>query len=68
MPDLVTGQRVGSFVLFKDDDGLRHAVRATGVLALSDGDHHGDITIMQMPGNRAVVIRRSLEEVLSWFH
>ena len=68
MSDLVTGQRVGGFILFKDDDGLRHAVRASGILALSDGDHHGDLTIMQMSGNRAVVIRRPLEEVLSWFH
>lgn len=68
MPDLVTGCRVGGFVLFKDEDGLRHAVRAAGVLALSDGDHNSDVTIMLMPGNRAVVIRQSLDEVLSWFH
>lgn len=67
MADLVTGHRIGGFVLFQDDDGLRHAVRAAGVLALSEGDHDGGITIMQMPGNRAVVIRRSLDEVLSWF-
>ena len=57
---------MGGFVLFKEEDGLRHADRAAGVLALSDGDH-GDITIMQMPGNRAVVVRQSLDEVLSWF-
>ena len=68
MAELVRGHRAGGFVLFQDEDGLRHAVRAAGVLALSDGDQDGGLTIMQMPGNRALVIRRSLDEVLSWFH
>jgi hypothetical protein len=60
-------RRIGAFVLFADDDGVRYAVRLSAVLALSDGDEARDTTIMQMPGGRAVPIRASLEEVLSWF-
>ena len=65
--DLVTGERVGGFVLFLDEDGLRHAVRCGAVLALSDADSGGRETVMQLPGGRAVLIRRSVAEVLDWF-
>jgi hypothetical protein len=37
------------------------------VLALSDGDETGESTVMTMPGNRVVMIRRGLDEVLNWF-
>lgn len=67
MADIVSGGRVGGFVVFTDGDGLRHAVRPGAVLTLSDGDDMGEITMMQMPGNRAVLIRRRLDEVLEWF-
>jgi hypothetical protein len=58
---------VGGFVLFRDEDGLHHAVRCGAVMALSDGDATGDTTVMQLPGNRAVLIRRPFSEVLRWF-
>ena len=60
-------RRVGSFVLFSDENGVRYAVRLGSVLALSDGDEARESTVLQMPGGRAVPIRASLEEVLSWF-
>ena len=67
MPDLLGGQRVGSFVVFKDEDGLRHAVKCGAVLALSDSDDVGAMTVMQMAGNKAVLIRSPIDEVIGWF-
>ena len=67
MNEVITGMRVGAFVLFVDDEGLRHAVRLGSVLALSDADSCQDSTVMQMTGGRSVLIRASLEKVISWF-
>lgn len=64
---LASGQRVGAFVVFADENGLRHAVRLGSVLALSDGDERQDTTVMQLPGGRAVLIQVPLDEVLDWF-
>ena len=50
MADLVAGERVGAFVVFIDEDGLRHAVRCQAVLALSDADGAGSDTILQLTG------------------
>jgi hypothetical protein len=67
MADLVTGERVGAFVVFIDEDGLRHAVRCQAVMALSDADGAGSDTILQLTGNRAVRLPRPMHEVLEWF-
>lgn len=67
MADVVTGERIGGFVVLTDEDGLRHAVRSGAVLALSDADGTGSDTIMQLPGNRVVTIRCPISEVLDWF-
>lgn len=60
-------RRVGSFVLFSDENGVRYAVRLGSVLALSDGDEARESTVLQMPGGRAVLVPVTLEEVLEWF-
>lgn len=67
MSTVITGTRIGAFVIFADDEGLRHAVRLGSVLALSDADNCQDSTIMSMPGGRVVLIRAALDEVVSWF-
>jgi hypothetical protein len=67
MAENLSGGRVGGYIVIKDEDGLSHAVRPGAVLALSDGDDIGESTVMTMPGNRLVVIRRRLDEVLKWF-
>ncbi len=67
MGDIVTGERVGGFVVLTDEDGLRHAVKSGAVLALSDADGTGRDTVMQLTGNRVVTIRQSMEQVLAWF-
>lgn len=67
MSAVLTGRRIGAFVIFTDDEGLRHAVRLGSVIALSDADACQDSTIMMMPGSRTVLIHASLDEVVSWF-
>jgi len=67
MADIVSGQRVGGFIVFQDEDGLRHAVRCGAILALSDADEVGTATAMQMSGNRVVIVRVGFDDVLGWF-
>ncbi|MFC5357082.1 hypothetical protein ACFPMG_18890 [Azospirillum himalayense] len=60
------GVRVGRFIVMTDEDGLRHAVKLGTVLAVSDRDECQDETVLQLPGGRAVTVRASLDEVLTW--
>ena len=61
----ITVERNGSTLLFKDADGLRHAVRASAILAASDVDDTRDATVLQLPGARFLVVRSGLDDVLS---
>jgi hypothetical protein len=65
MADLLSGVRLGPFIVFKDENGLRHAVRQGAVLAISEMDE-GAVTI-QMTGGRAALVRQAFERVLRWF-
>ena len=47
--ELVDGETVGGFVVFRDDGGLRHAVRPGCILAVSDADETQGETIVQFP-------------------
>ena len=67
MADVVMGQRSGPFVLLLDEDGLRHAIKLSAIQVLSDADEESTSTAIQLTGNRVAVIRRPLDEVLSWF-
>jgi hypothetical protein len=67
MADILLGQRTGPFVLLHDEDGLRHAVKLSAILVLSDADGDGNSTAVQLTGNRVAIVRRPLDEVLSWF-
>lgn len=66
MADIVSGERCGPFLILKDENGLRHAVRQNCILALSDGSDEQDITVAQLPGGRSMTIHANLEEVLTW--
>lgn len=61
------GERRGPMLVFKDADGLRHAVRVTAVIAASDLDEARDATMLQLPNARYVVVREGLDKVLGWF-
>jgi hypothetical protein len=53
-------------VVFRDENGLRHAVRHSAILSVSEADDTGGSTAIQMTGNRLAVVRRAFEEVFSW--
>ena len=57
--------RVGTFIVLRDEDGLRHAVKLSAILAVSDTDATGSTTVIQLTANRTAIVRRSFEEVLS---
>jgi hypothetical protein len=60
------GQRLGSYVLFTDSDGLRYAVRLNSILALRDGDESQDTTLLQLTGGRTILVPSPLDEVVGW--
>jgi hypothetical protein len=66
MADLLKGTRLGPWVIFRDEDGLRHAVRHSAILSVSDADETGSSTSILMSGNRLALVRRCFEEVFAW--
>ncbi len=60
------GRRLGGYLLLVDTDGLRHAVRLGSVLAASDADPSQDMTLLQLPGARTLLLPQSLDQVLRW--
>lgn len=67
MVGAVSGVRRGPLVIFTDLDGGRHAVRVSAVIAVSDADQARDSALLQLPGNRAVLVQMPLDAVLDWF-
>ena len=63
---MIAAERIGAFLVFRDQDGLRHAVKLTAVLSVSDGDCDACSSVLQLTGNRTVVVQSSLDEVLGW--
>lgn len=61
------GERVRGFIVFTDQDGLRHAVRMNAVLAMCDGDDARDTTVCLLSGGRTVCVMAQMDEVLTWF-
>ena len=65
MADISSGMRLGPFIVFKDDDGHRHAVRHGAIMSISESD--GDIVTITMTGSRTALVRQAFDRVLSWF-
>ncbi len=63
---LAAGLRRGRYLVLVDTEGLRHAVRIGSVLAASDADSNQDLTALQLPGGRCVLVRCSLDDLLDW--
>jgi hypothetical protein len=64
MSDVLSAVRLGPWVVFQDEDGRRHAVRQSSILAVSDVD--GMSTWIQFTGGRQVVAREDFETVMEW--
>ena len=59
-------ERHGSTLVFRDQDGIRHAVRTSAIIAASDVDTTRDATVVQLPGGRFLMVRTCLDEVTQW--
>ena len=64
---MTAAERVGGFVVFRDEEGMRHAVRLGAVMAASDADCDHGATVVHLTGNRTVLVASDLDEVLGWF-
>ena len=57
------GDRVGRFLLLRDQDGCLHAVAAGAVSIMREVD---DGTLLMLPGGKMLVIGRAMRTVLAW--
>lgn len=64
---LVNGERVGIFVVLRDIEGRRHALRGNAIVGISDSDDLNDETVLTIQGGRTLLVRASMDEVLAWF-
>jgi hypothetical protein len=58
--------RTGRYLLLRDRDGLRHAIRSGSILAISDADGSEGLTVILLPGGRILVVPIPLDEILGW--
>ncbi len=60
---LQEGDRVGRFLVVRDQDGILHAVAAGAVTVMQETD---DGTVLLMSGGRMLSVPRALRTVLGW--
>ena len=60
---LEEGERVGRFLILRDQDGCLHAVAAGAVSVLREAD---DGTLLMMSGGRMLSVPRAMRTVLGW--
>ena len=60
---LEEGERVGRFLILRDQDGCLHAVAAGAVSVLRETD---DGTLLMMSGGRMLSVPRAMRTVLGW--
>ncbi len=66
MADMLCGCRIGPWIVFRDEEGLRHAVRQTAVLTSSEADEFGGTSAITMAGGRRAVVRQTFDIVPGW--
>lgn len=64
---IVHGERCGPFVLLRDVQGRRHALRGNAIVGMSETDEIADETVLTIQGGRSLIVRASLDEVIAWF-
>lgn len=60
-----TGERIGPYLLLRDQSGLRHLARMNSVRLVSEIDEIGGETLMVI-SSRPIRLAASLDEVLAW--
>jgi hypothetical protein len=59
------GYRIGSYLVLVDMDGLRHAVRVTSILSVSDADMCQDTAVVVAAG-RQIIVPVPWHTVMGW--
>jgi hypothetical protein len=59
------GERIHGYVPLADHDGIRHAIRPSAVLCMSDGDFSQNMTAIQLPGRCLILVAAALEGALA---
>jgi bifunctional DNA-binding transcriptional regulator/antitoxin component of YhaV-PrlF toxin-antitoxin module len=59
------GYRIGSYLVLVDMDGLRHAVRVTSILSVSDADMCQDTAVVVAAG-RQIIVPVPWQTVMGW--
>jgi len=67
MTDILSGRRLGPFIVIQDSEGLRHAIRPGAVIAISDADDLQGTAYLSLPGGRCVLIHSSFDDILRLF-
>src|SRR5689334_16628766 len=60
-----SGYRIGSYLVLVDMDGLRHAVRVTSILSVSDADMCQDTAVVVAAG-RQIIVPVPCQTVMGW--
>src|SRR5690242_21767681 len=60
-----SGYRIGSYLVLVDMDGLRHAVRVTSILSVSDADMCQDTAVVVAAG-RQIIVPVPWQTVMGW--
>ena len=60
---LQEGERIGRFLVLRDQDGCLHAVAAGAVSILREVD---DGTLLMLPGGKMLLVARAMRTVLAW--
>jgi hypothetical protein len=60
-----SGYRVGSYLVLVDTEGLRHSVRLSAILSVSDADMCQDTTVVIAAG-RQILVPEAWETVMTW--
>ena len=60
---LQEGERIGRFIILRDQDGCLHAVAAGAVGVLREVD---DGTVVGLAGGKVLLVPRSMRTVLEW--
>lgn len=58
--------RAGRYLLLRDREGLRHAVRSQAILAVSDLDGGEDMSVVMLQGGRVLIVPTPLPTLLAW--
>jgi len=59
-----SGDRLGSYIVFRDAEGRRHAVRQTAVLGVHETDEMQ--TAVSLPGGRIALLPERFGTVIEW--